>query len=126
MWAINRQYIHTGANKLLDASARTPTEIFSKKYSETGVECTVGWVWPEACLEGCGRAFVSVSGPSLLLYLTSCRESSWCGKKDSEWKQTTSRVNYPRSAGLNVKRLVLELGLKSGIGPLEAMGLFLD
>lgn len=90
------------------------------------VECTVGWVWPEACLEGCGRAFVSVSGPSLLLYLTSCRESSWCGKKDSEWKQTTSRFNYPRSAGLNVKRLVLELGLESGIGPLEAMGLFLD
>lgn len=35
MWAINRQYIHTGANKLVDASARTPTEIFSKKYSET-------------------------------------------------------------------------------------------
>lgn len=120
MWAINCQYIHTGANKLVDASARTPTEIFSKKYSETE-ELSA----PD-CLEGCGRAFVSVSGPSLLLYLTSCRESSWCGKKDSEWKQTTSRVNYPRSAGLNVKRLVLELGLKSGIGPLEAMGLFLD
>lgn len=104
MWAINRQYIHTGANKLVDASARTPTEIFSKKHSETE-ELSAPWGGYGLKLASRGAAVrLSVSGPSLLLYLTSCRESSWCSKKDSEWKQTTSRVNYPRSAGLNVKR----------------------
>lgn len=35
MWPINHQYIHTGANELVDASARTPTYILSKKFSET-------------------------------------------------------------------------------------------